>query len=124
MTKKLNKNIFVPIVFLLLVLLLLLVSSFRINCIFKSIFHIPCPSCGLSRAFKLILNLKIIESFSYSIIAFPLFVIVVTGLVLYIIGLIKKSKIFYNYLNFFVRNYIFIIIYIIISWIYNIIFNI
>ena len=41
-------------------------------CPFFNIFNIPCPACGLTRAFKLIIQFRFIESLKYNILALPL----------------------------------------------------
>ena len=46
-------------------------------CLFHNIFKIPCASCGMTRAYSLILEGSIIESFKYNILAFPLLILVI-----------------------------------------------
>lgn len=118
MTKK-NK-ILILFSILGLILIFLLYTKFNIPCTFKSIFNIPCPSCGMTRAFISILNLNFIESFHYNILSIPLFLIIITFYIITIIDIILNKQ----YLNKFIKNitkyYYIIIILLIISWIINI----
>ena len=43
-------------------------------CIFKMIFDIPCPGCGLTRGFISILHLDFVEAMEYHVLSVPLFV--------------------------------------------------
>jgi hypothetical protein len=52
---------------------------FDYHCIFKALFHIPCPGCGLTRAFQELLQFNFIGALSYNLLAIPL--------ILYFVGL-------------------------------------
>ena len=96
-----------------------------IPCLFKSIYNIQCPGCGMTRAFKCILSLDIIGSLSYNILAIPLFIFFIFILVSLIFDIIKNEKTFENKLiKFLEKYYIIIIILLIISLIVNIFRNI
>ena len=122
MNKK-NK-ILILFLYLGLILIFLLYLKSNIPCLFKTIFSIPCPACGITRAFKLILNFKIIKSFSYNILAFPILIILITILILDIIDIIFKKKYLNKFINLIIKNYYIIIILLILSWIINIYRNI
>ena len=54
------------------------------DCLFRQWFHIPCPSCGMTRAFYAILTGDLISAFFYNILAIPLlflFLFVVTWII-------------------------------------------
>lgn len=89
-------------------------------CLFHNIFHIPCPGCGLTRAIKLIMQLKVIESFQYNIIAIPVLLYILFLIFCYSYEAITKknifSKLFKKYKNIII---VISIILVIISWIYN-----
>lgn len=88
-------NTFIVLLIVLLLALLFSVLGIRI-CIFYNLFHIPCVGCGMTRALKLILRFKIIESFRYNILMFP----ICLSLVIYFIFFIfKKNYIIDNFIN-------------------------
>ncbi len=122
MTKK-NK-ILVLILYLGLLLIFLFWLKFDTPCQFKKLFHIPCPACGMLRAFKLILQFKIIESFSYNILALPFFSILVLILMIDIIDLITNKDYLSKILNMITKHYLLIIILLLISFVINIYRNI
>lgn len=103
-----------------LILIFLLYMNYNIPCIFKKIFNIPCPSCGLTRAFKLILKLQITKSLSYNILTIPIIIILSTILISTIIDIIFNKQYLNKILNKIIKNYKIIILLLIISWIINI----
>jgi hypothetical protein len=44
---------------------LLILRRLDVQCIFLSWFHIPCPGCGMSRAFAAALRFDFLEAFAY-----------------------------------------------------------
>ncbi len=117
MTKK--KKILVLILYVFLILIFLFCLKFKIPCLSKTIFHIPCPACGLTRAFKCILKLQIISSFHYSIIGLPLFLIFLIILIVDIFDLIFKKEHLTKILKFITNHYFLIIIILLFSWFIN-----
>lgn len=120
---KFNKQI----LFLLIILLvfgILVVFIFDVDCIFKKIFHIPCPGCGLTRGFKALLKGNILLAFNYNILTIPICIFLLTAVTLLIIDYIQKEKYLQKFFLILKKNYIFIIIILIISFITNIINNV
>lgn len=57
--------------------ILLFIVKIDTPCFFKTFFHIPCLGCGMTTAFRALFRFQIIESFSYHILALPLFIFLV-----------------------------------------------
>ena len=52
-------------------------SKITIPCLFKWIFTIPCPGCGLTRAFRQLFQFHILEAISYNILVLPIFLFLI-----------------------------------------------
>ncbi len=70
-----------------------IVLSKKISCPFKKIFHIPCPFCGLTRAFYSLKKLNIKEAIHYNILSIPLVIIILTINMIFIIEIITNKRI-------------------------------
>ena len=55
----------------------LIVLNLDLKCLFKEYLNVNCPACGLTRAFKSILNFNFVEAFNYNILSIPLFIIII-----------------------------------------------
>ena len=53
---------------------LMVSGTIHYSCIFKRIFNICCPGCGLTRSFRCILNFDFIRAIKYNILGIPLFI--------------------------------------------------
>lgn len=113
-----NKKILL-ILLILLVFGILVVFVFDINCIFKSVFHISCPGCGLTRGFRALFHLNLKEAIYYNILTVPIFLFLITIAIIYFIDIIKNKDYLKKYFKFFTKYYYLIIILIIISMIIN-----
>jgi len=125
---KTNKNRLINTAILLSGLLFLffaLYNPFHFTCIFKKIFKISCPACGLTRGFISLLALDFKTALFYNILSFPL---LLCGFIIFIFLLkdIISNKI--SVINFlfkvFEKFYIIIITLLIITMIINNIHNI
>lgn len=95
--------------------------SLRPECLFKKMTSIPCPACGLTRAYLEILKGNIIQSFSYNILAVPLFIGMLISIWLIIEGFFKNQDLFFSKMFSFFQKYDkFILFLLLISWILNI----
>ena len=95
-------------------------GSFKFECLFRNLFDICCPGCGLTRAFRSILNLDFYSAFKYSILGIPLFIfsiIICIGIVIDIIKNDNRTILFI--LNLFNKHFILIIVLIIITMTIN-----
>lgn len=92
-----------------------------IPCLFKTISNLPCPGCGMTRAFKCILKFDLVESFSYNILGIPLFLFLCASFVSLVFDIIRNENSFENKLiKFLEKYYIIIIVLLVISLIVNI----
>lgn len=99
-----------------------IVTSGIINftCIFKDLFDICCPGCGLTRSFKSILQFDFYGAFNYNILGIPLFIFGIITCIGLIIDIIKNdNKTINNILVIFKKYYIIIIILVVITMIIN-----
>lgn len=95
------------------------INNILIPCLFKTIFLIECPMCGISRAIKQILDLNIITSFQYNLLAIPVFIFLILNVIILIYDIIfNKNKLekIYNILG---KYYILIAIILIVNMIIN-----
>ena len=114
---------FVNIILIVFVIsLVIALTSGIINyiCPFKFLFHISCPGCGLTRAFRAIINFNFYSAFNYNILSIPLFFIGIIISFCMIIDVFKNSnKTIICILNFFEKNYLFVLFLIILSMFFN-----
>lgn len=104
---------------ILVIGLAFILSIFDIRiCPFFNLFHIPCIGCGLTRSFKLLFQGKVLESFEYNLLAFPLLIIFSFYL---IFKILKKEYKIKEYINIHQRKIIIIyLIVFIFVWLINI----
>ena len=106
-----------------LILILTINTPFSIPCIWKMIFNIQCPSCGLSRAFILASQFRFIEAIKMNILFLPLVVGGAVYLVCAIIDVLANRQTIEQFNAILSKKWVRIIIFalIVISWGYNII---
>lgn len=101
---------------------IVIVTSGIINfkCIFKALFNISCPGCGLTRSFIAIINLDFYSAFNYNILGIPIFIISITVCTSMIIDIMRNDNRTIIYIfNFFNKYYVVIILLLTISMIIN-----
>ena len=113
------KNILI-LLFGSIFILIAVSGKLKLDCIFKELFSISCPGCGLTRSFRSLLKFDIISSFKYNIFGPILFVILVVGVIFLIKDIIKNEDktIKYTY-KLLSKYYYIVIICLIISMIIN-----
>ena len=113
------KNILI-LLFGLLFVSIAISDTIKFECLFKKLFNISCPGCGLTRSFRAILKFDIISSFKYNIFGPILFIILIIGVLFLIKDIIKNDDktIRYTY-KILSKYYYIVIIFLIISMIIN-----
>lgn len=92
----------------------------KLECIFKYIFGISCPGCGLTRSFRAIINLDFYTSVRYNILGIPLFIIGIIICIGLVIDIVKNNNRTITYIfNFLKKYYVVIIILLVITTIIN-----
>lgn len=119
-----KKRIINFIILFVLILFLIVVNYLKIDCIFNNFIGINCPSCGMTRAFSHIISFEFIDAFLSNILSIPLFIFIVFFIINLIIDFFKNRFIFIpKFLSFLEKYYIIIVILIILSFLYNNLFN-
>ena len=123
MTLKTNKNRIINIFILVIVIILfviLFILKKEIPCMFKSIFGISCPGCGMTRAINEIIHLRFINAFKFNILSIPLVIIGSFSFFVIIYDIIKNSDTFIQFINkAFAKSWYIFIILIVFSMVIN-----
>ena len=97
------------------------VFIYDIKCVFKTIFHIPCISCGLTRAFICIIHFDFINAIKYNVLSIPIFLGILLFYLLFVLKIILNNNYIYVYYNYLCSKYKLLIIILFIGWIVNLI---
>lgn len=109
------------LIVLVITILFLFLWIVRPSCLFKELTGIPCPACGLTRAFEVIFHGNFITSFDYNILGFPLFACGALMMVMLIYDLFKNDDLLVRFLGLcFNKYYGLIIVMLLLSWGINI----
>lgn len=85
-------------------------SKVKLDCIFKKIFGISCPACGLTRSIRALLRFDIITSFKYNIFGPILFIIFMIAIIFMIKDIIKNEDKTIKYAYKLLGKYYYVII--------------
>ncbi len=119
-----NRNRFLKFIILIIetaFAYIALFSNVKLHCVFKKIFNIPCPVCGLTRAFKSIIKLDLIRAYHYNALSVIIFVLLLVYNIYLIYDIVMNKKKTNQFINNLGKNYILIIIILLINEIINII---
>ena len=110
----------VLIVFVISLVILLTSGIICYECPFKHLFHISCPGCGLTRAFRALIYFDFYTAFKYNILSIPLFFIGIVICIYMIIDIFKNSNKTIMYIfNFLKKRYVIVLFLVILSMIIN-----
>lgn len=108
------------LIFGILFVLIVTSGSVKVNCLFKTLFGIRCPGCGLTRSFRAIFKLDFYSAFNYNILGIPLFIIGIIVCISMIIDIIRNDDRTIRYIfSFFKKYYVLVIILLIVCMIIN-----
>jgi hypothetical protein len=105
-----------------ILLILTQIGLIDIPCLWKSLFGIPCPGCGLNRSFTLITEFHFVEAVKMNIASVLLFLGGMVTIVAALVELFLRKPIL-SRLRLFIRNKWFLIAAVVlaaVSWVYNI----
>lgn len=103
------------------IIFLLIIFLLEPKCLFKTFFHVPCSMCGMTRAFKYILNCDILNAIKANLLCIPLFINIIIFIVLYLLNIFFDKIYVYKYCDYFIKRYKTLIIIFIINWVVNIV---
>lgn len=108
------------IILIVLISFLCFVAIMPVTCIFKTVTGICCPACGMTRAFLAIFHLDFLSSIWHNILGIPLFIFLTYSIVMLANDFIKnRFDYIANTLNFLAKHYIFILVLLGISFLFN-----
>ena len=113
------KRLIYVLIIILEIVFCYVMIRFDIPCLIKLITKIPCPACGLTRAFISLFNFKIIDAIKYNFLCIPLFIFLVLVNYYLIKDIILNKYYTKNYIYKIFKHYKIIIILLIISEIIN-----
>ena len=85
-------------------------GKISMECLFKKIFHISCPACGITRCFRAIMRFDFIRAFEYNILGVSLFVLGIIYGIFLIRDIVNGSSSANRLLLYFFKKYYLVII--------------
>jgi len=115
-----NEKILISLFFGTGILIFLLCSHIIVfPCVFKQIFSISCPGCGLTRSFCCLLSGDFVGSFSYHILGIPIFLIGILFFCLIVYDLFFQKHVFENVIVWMLGHWVWLLVIVFISWVVN-----
>lgn len=99
---------------------LMVSGTIQYSCIFKRLFDIRCPGCGLTRSFGCILNLDMVNAIRYNILGIPLFMALIVFSIMFILDIVKNSdRAIKMIMKIFSKYYLVIVLILLITMVIN-----
>lgn len=112
------KNLAILVVGILILYLLLFVVKW--NCPVREFLNVECPACGLTRGFRAIFSLNLLEALWMNILAIPLFITVLLFIIMLFYGIITNKDLMYQKtIGFFNKYYKQVLLLVLISFVWN-----
>lgn len=116
---KRTKNILIILIVASIYLIFVKFINIRI-CLIYNLFHIPCPACGLTRAYMALLQGDFLLSLKYNILAIPIAIFFVIYTIFSFRDDLKNTDKLENFFKKYkIAIVIIVVILVIISWIIN-----
>jgi len=118
-----RKYVALPLTILGVVILWARYFPNRYICIFKNIFDIPCPGCGMTRAFYEIISGDFSKAFYYNSLSIPLFIFIIMSTIWILSNLISGNDSYERFMTGKISNktIIALVLLVIANWVWNII---
>lgn len=108
------------VILILLISFLCFVALMPVTCLFKTVTGISCPACGMTRAFIALLHFQFSKAVYQNILSIPVFIFIFYMIIRLFIDIIKNQFTYIpNLLNFLGKHYVFILILLLISFLFN-----
>lgn len=107
-----KKNIYKILILLsfLIIFLLFFIFDLKSKCIFKKLFNIACPGCGLTRSIRAILSFDLIASIKYNILGIPLVLFITFSSIILLKEIIKGEDKLIPYVKKILSKYYWLVI--------------
>lgn len=107
-------------IFIILVGFLCFVALMPVTCLFKTVTGISCPACGMTRAVTHLFHFQLLKATYQNILSIPLAIFLCYSVIRLVIDFVKNQFTYIpNLLNFLGKYYIFILILLFISFLFN-----
>lgn len=106
---KFTKNL-LAIFLIIIIPILIFIFDCNLECVFKKVFGLACPGCGLTRSLTMLFEGNILLSLYYNILTIPLIIIFLLLLLFLCRDLICNKLTCIHNLNYFITKYYYIII--------------
>lgn len=102
----------------LILFYLFILNPFHLKCIFKHLFDIRCPGCGLTRAFKCILNFNFVSALKYNILSIPICILLAIVIFYLFYDILYNAHKTDKFINKILNHYVIFLVLLFISFLF------